>query len=81
MIVVKTDIKSSDLSSTYVQYEIYHPKTLKQLDLRLCNEVKIVVSVPVNLDTDTISLYDSLSESGYNLFDSEDDFSNDICST
>ena len=46
-----------------------------------CKEVKIVVNVPVNLDSDTISLYDSLSESGYNLFDSEDAFYNDICST
>ena len=25
LIVLKTDIKSSDLSSTYVQYEIYNP--------------------------------------------------------
>ena len=81
LIIVKTDIKSEDLSSTYVQYEIYNPNTLAQLDLNFCNEVKITVNVPVNLDSDTLSIYDSLSESGYNLFDSEDDFYNDICST
>ena len=81
LIIIKTDIKSKDLSSTYVQYEVYDPNTLKQLDLNYCKEVKIVVNVPVNLDMDTISLYDSLSESGYNLFDSEDDFYNDICAT
>ena len=34
----------------------------------------------MNINDDTISLYDSLSESGYNLFDCEDDFYNDICS-
>ena len=49
--------------------------------MNYCKEVKITVSVPVNLDSDQISLYESLSESGYNLFDSEDDFYNDICST
>ena len=81
LIVVKTDIKNNDLSSTYVQYEIYDPNTLKQLNLKYCNDVKITVSVPVNLNDNTISLYDSLSESGYNLFDSEDDFYTDICST
>ena len=81
LIVIKTDIKSEDLSSTYVQYEIYHPVTKIQLDLNYCSEATIVVSVPVNLDNNTISLYDRLSESGYNLFDSEDDFYNDICST
>ena len=78
LIVLKTDIKSPDLSSTYVQYEIYNPNTLEPLDMNYCKEVKITVSVPVNLDSDKISLYDSLSESGYNLFDSEDDFYNDI---
>ena len=46
-----------------------------------CKDINIIVNVPVNLDSNTISLYDSLSESGYNLFDSEDDFYNDICST
>ena len=81
LIVIKTDIKSSDLSSTYVQYEIYNPNTLESLNMSYCSEVKISVSVPVNLDTDTITLYDKLCESGYNLFDSNDDFYNDICAT
>ena len=79
LIVVKTDIKSEDLSATYVQYEIYDPNTLNQLNLSYCQEVKITVNIPVNLDSDTMSLYDSLSGSGYNLFDAEDDFYNDIC--
>ena len=81
LIVVKTDIKNADLTTTYVQYEIYDPNTLEKLDLKYCNDVKITVNIPVNLNDDTISLYDSLSESGYNLFDCEDDFYNDICST
>ena len=81
LIVLKTDIKNVDLTSTYVQYEIYHPITKEQLNLTYCKDVTIIVSVPVNLDDNTVSLYDSLSESGYNLFDSEDDFYNDICST
>ena len=81
LIVFKSDIKNEDLSSTVVQYEIYHPVTKKKLNLDSCKDVKIVVNVPVNLDKNTISLYDSLSESGYNLFDSEDSFYNDICAT
>ena len=81
LIVLKVDIKSEDLSSTYVQYEIYHPISKTPLELSYCNEVTIVVNVPVNLNDNEESLYDSLSGSGYNLFDSEDDFYNDICST
>ena len=81
LIVIKTDIKSEDLSSIYVQYEIFHPITKEKLDLNYCKDINIVINVLVNLDENTATLYDSLSESGYNLFDSEDDFYNDICST
>ena len=81
IIVVKTDIKNEDLSSIYVQYELYDPDNLTQLNLDLCKDVKIIINVPVDLDEDTISLYDSLSQFGYNLFDSKDAFYNDICTT
>ena len=35
--------------------------------------------MPVNLQEETLSLYNSLNESGYNLFDANDVFYNDIC--
>ena len=81
LIVIKTDIKNLELSSIYVQYELFHPNTLERLDLSYCNEIKIAISVPVNFEDSTISLYESLNQSGYNLFDAEDDFYKDICST
>ena len=80
LIIVKTDIKNTETSSIYVQYEVYHPVSKVKLDLDICNDVKITVNVPVDLDSKQISLYDSLSEYGYNLFDSADDFYNDVCS-
>ena len=81
LLIVKTDIKSEDLSSTYVQYEVYHPVTKALLNLEICNKVKISIHVPVNLNDETSKLYDNLKESGYNLFDSSDSFYNDICTT
>ena len=81
LIILKIDIKNEDLSSTYVQYEIYNPKTLNIISLDICSDIPISVSVPVNLDENTRSIYDSLSKSGYNLFDLNDSFYNDICST
>ena len=81
LIVVKIDIKNEDLTTTYVQYEILHPINKTKLNMNLCDKVKITVNTPVKLSTETVSLYNSLSESGYNLFDSEDDFYNDICAT
>ena len=81
LIVLKTDIKSDDLTSTYVQYEIYNPVTLKKISLDICKEVSISISIPVTLDENAQSVYNSLSQSGYNLFDLNDSFYNDICTT
>ena len=68
LIVFKTDIKSEDLSQTYVQYEIYDPRDLTLLDLTICKDMKISVSAPVKLDSSISSLYDNLKDSGYDLF-------------
>ena len=68
------------MSITYVQYEVYDPKTLNPISLDACEDVPITINVPVNLDQSTKSVYDSLSKSGYNLFDLNDEFYKDICS-
>ena len=81
LIIYKSDIKSNDLSCTYVQYEIFHPNTLEPLDLSDCSEKEISISVPTNLDDDILSLYNDLDKSGYNFFDENDPFYNDICMT
>ena len=81
LIIYKSDIKSNDLSCTYVQYEIFHPNTLEPLDLSDCSEKEISISVPANLDDDILSLYNDLDKSGYNFFDENDPFYNDICMT
>ena len=81
LIIYKSDIKSENHLTMYVQYEIYHPETLELLDINECSKEQISISVPVNLNEETLNLYDSLSNSGYNLFDKNDSFYNDICAT
>ena len=81
LIVYKVDIKNSDLTATYVQYEVYHPITKIQLNMSICNEMKIVIDTPVDIGNKMEELYNSLSDSGYNLFNSNDSFYQDICST
>ena len=79
LIIYKTDIKSDNLMTTYVLYEIYHPITLEKLDLKLCLEDTISITVPVNLNNETLNLIQSLNNSGYNIFNTSDSFYNDIC--
>ena len=80
LIMLKSDILNED-SNVYVQYEIYNPYTLEYIHLDICNEVKININFPIVLNGKTESLYLSLSKSGYNLFDINDSFYHDICST
>ena len=81
LIIFKADIKNSDSTATYVQYEVYEPGTMRLLNLDICSDIKITIDTPVNIGNKIEQLYDSLSDSGYNLFDCDDSFYHDICST
>ena len=81
LIILKTDIKSKDLVHTYVQYQVYHPYDLKPLNLSVCDTQTISINAPINLEQSVSDLYDHLKEQGYNLFNANDEFYTDICST
>ena len=81
LIIIKVDTKSEDLTQTFVQYQIYNPRDLSPLNLSICNGVQININTPIVIDNITSYLYDKLKESGYNLFDENDTFYTDICST
>ena len=48
LIVLKLDIKYE--GSTYVQYEVYHPTDKIKLNLTICENIKILIYSPINLD-------------------------------
>ena len=45
-----------------------------------CKKIKITIKSPVKLDSEILSLYKRLNGSGYNFFDSNDPYYNDVCS-
>ncbi len=79
LIIFKIDIQNTNRTLTYVQYEVYNPVTFNQLDLDVCNNMLINITIPANLDSEISALYQSLINDGYNLFNSSDIFYNDIC--
>ena len=81
LIIFKIDIQSINQSLTFVQYEVYNPETFNQLDLDVCNNILINITIPANLDSEISALYKSLTSYEYNLFNSSDIFYNDICIT
>ena len=81
LIIFKIDYKDSDTKQTYIHYEVYNPKNLSYpLNLSICNDIKIVVKTPLNLDDNSIKLYENLKSAGYDVFDSSDKFYTDVCS-
>ena len=78
--MIKMDLKNEDYSATFVQYEIYNPNTLELVNLDICDNVTITMQIPVLLSNDTESFYASLAKYGYQLFNINDSFYNDICS-
>ena len=79
LFMIKMDLKNEDLTATYVQYEIYNPDTLEIVNLDICENVTISLEIPVCLSDGTQSLYSSLEKYGYQLFNINDSFYNDIC--
>ena len=81
LLILKFDITPQNEKSTYVQYKIYNPNSKLYLELKECTGSNIAINIPIDLNNDIESLYEQLSESGYNLFDANSSFYNDICAT
>ena len=79
LIILKDDIKRNEISSTQVEYEVYNPISRSQLNLDSCENIKILITVPVNIDDEILDLYEKSLLQGYDIFNSEDKFYHDIC--
>ena len=77
--LLKIDVKSEDLLSTYTKYDIYDSVSGIKFDLSICSDIPIVINSPKILDYNTLTMHNSLSKYGYDLFNSSDPFYNDIC--
>ena len=63
--ILKIDIKNEDLTSTYVQYEIYDSITGNNINLNICQNLIIKINVPKKLDDETLFIFYNLENSGY----------------
>ena len=79
LVMLKFDITKNEEKSTYVQYEIYESNSKTFLELKECSSSDVIINVPFFLDSYLEFLYERLRISGYNLFDANDAFYNDIC--
>jgi len=78
LIILKHEKMTSIISEKSIQYEIYNSLTKERLDISVCkNQINILY--PLSLDKNEINLYENLNKSGYDIFDINSKFYNDIC--
>jgi uncharacterized membrane protein len=79
-LMIKLDIKNKTTNATLVQYEIFNPRNFSKVSLDVCKNITIKITVPVILAQTQLSLISNVEGYGYNVFDINDDFYNDVCS-
>ena len=79
LLILKLEKLSNKSSERFLQFEVYEPINMTKLNLSLCNDISIDIYIPVKLSEEMIELYNSLKDSGYDLFDINSKFYTDFC--
>ena len=81
LIIYKMEKVGTIASQKNIQYEVYNPNNLEKLDLSVCTNEKINIFIPVTLSEDKLGLQKDLLGYGYDLFNPNDSFYQDICAS
>ena len=79
LIIYKLEKVGTIASQKNIQYEVYNPYNLEKLDLSICTNEKINIFIPITLSEDKLELHKDLLSYGYDLFNPNDSFYQDIC--
>ena len=79
LIIMKYERVSNISSERSLQYEVYEPYNRTKLNLSICNNITVDVYIPVVLSEKTQNLYNELKTLGFDLFDINSPFYQDIC--
>ena len=79
LIFLKYEKLTEVVSDKSIQYEVYHPTTKQKLNLSICESSTISIYIPINLPEETKQIYTELDRQGYDLFNPNDSFYNDLC--
>ena len=79
LIFIKNEIISSKASEKNINFDVYEPYNKTKLNLSLCDGTPINIFVPMELNEENKKLYEQMKELGYDMFNIEDPFYQDIC--
>ena len=78
LIFLKYEKVTEVASDRNIQYEIYHPIHKYKLNLTVCENTPISIYVPVSIPEEAKQKYEELEKQGYDLFNPNDSFYQDI---
>ena len=79
LLIIKYEKITNISSEKTLQYEIYEPYTKKKLNLSICSNTTIDIYTPIIISDKLQNLYKKLNNLGYDLFDINSQFYQDIC--
>ena len=80
LIILKMEKLTNKTSERNIQYQIYEPINITLLNMSICKNSKINIYIPFSLEGETLALYQDLKSYGFDIFNKDDKFYNDICS-
>ena len=79
LLILKFEKISNITTERLLQYEVYEPNNKTKLNLSICDTITIDIYIPIVLSEKIQNLYNELQNLGYDLFDINSPFYNDIC--
>ena len=79
LIMIKYEKITNISTERSIQYEVYESINITRLNLSICNNVTIDIYTPVLLSEGLLKVYNDVKSMGFNLFDINNDFYQDIC--
>ena len=79
LIFIKNEIKSAKASEKNIKFNVYNPYDKTELNLSYCGETTINIYFPIELSQETKQMYEKMKNSGYDIFNINDPFYQDIC--
>ena len=80
LIIMKFEKITNKSTERSIQYEVYEPYNKTKLNLSICENITIGIYIPVIISEKLQNLYNELKDMGYDLFDINSPFYQDICS-
>ena len=79
LIFIKSEIKTKKVSEKNIKYDVYNPYNKEKLNISICEQVPVNIYFPMELSEGTKEMYEQMKNSGYDMFNINDPFYQDIC--